>query len=294
MAAQEPIDRKTAVHEQYFAYDAGAVSRALAYEGEGAAAPQWPSGFASDAEGGAPPDLVDHRARQSPVKYQGSRTTCVAHASLAWLEAFPQIGGDLSEQYAHYKFNVFTGQSHGADTVIRTTDAAVFLSRPDGRVCREADWAYVRAQATIAALVKKKQYGPPKPALANQTYGVSTYKIVTDQGLTADSIRNTRYLEAVVAQGYDIVFGAWASWDEDNSAGILTPYLENGEPVKEAGHAMLLVGYNRAAEYFIVKNSFDVTWGHGGYGFFSYDFARLYFKYGFVVDSAEPPAPAVS
>jgi hypothetical protein len=54
---------------------------------------------------------------------------------------------------------------------------------------------------------------------------------------------------------------------------------------------MVIVGYNRDEQYFIVKNSWNTTWGHDGYGYFSYNFFRSCAKYGFVVDAVVPAAP---
>jgi len=99
-------------------------------------------------------------------------------------------------------------------------------------------------------------------------------------------------LEALLYQGYNIVFGCYASWDDKDNNGVLDPLLDaNGKPVSGAGHAMLVVGYHRTSGYFIVKNSWANTWGHSGYGYFSYDFFRSCAKYGFVVDSVVPAAP---
>ena len=51
---------------------------------------------------------------------------------------------------------------------------------------------------------------------------------------------------------------------------------------------MLVVGYDRAHGYFILKNSWGPAWGHAGYGYFTYGFAEQAFKYGFTVSKAVP------
>lgn len=247
---------------------------------------------AADAAG--LPAVIDHRNRQSPVKDQAGRGTCVSHASMGMLEAFDHIPDDLSEQYTHYKFNEFLNRPHNRDSGLRTTDAAPFLARGDGRVCLEAQWPYIPAQATIDALVAANTYGPPQGAQNNQDFGYGSYKIITDKGLTGESIKNTRYLEALVYKGYDVVFGTYVSWDDNNNDGILEPVLDpSGAPVRKAGHAMVIVGYNRTSQYFIVKNSWGAGWGHSGYGYLHYNLVRSCFKYGFVVDSVVPAAPSL-
>ena len=172
------------------------------------------------------------------------------------LEAYAHINDDLSEQYTHYKFNEFLGRPHNQDGGLKTTDAAPFLARNDGRICLERDWPYIPSQNTINNMVANGTYSPPQAAENNQSFGIGAYKIIEDKGLTGESIKNTRYLESLLFQGYNIVFGCYASWDDKDNNGILDPLLDsNGKPVGTAGHAMLIVGYNRTDQYFIVKNS---------------------------------------
>jgi C1A family cysteine protease len=273
-AAAAPVDAKLAHLESYYAYDAGLLRTA------------------SSGDGAGLPSLVDHRPQQSGVKSQGGRGTCVSHATMGLLEAYPHINDNLSEQYTHYKFNVFLGRPHNVDDGLTTTDAAPFLARSDGRVCMENEWPYLPNQATINEAVANGTYGPPQAAVNNQRFGINAYKIIPDNGLTGESIKNTRYLEALLYQGYNVVFGCYASWDDKDNNGVLDPLLDNnGTPLSDNGHAILIVGYNQAEQYFIVKNSWDTTWGHDGYGYFSYNFMRACAKYGFVVDAVVPAAP---
>ncbi len=274
-AAAKPIETKMAALKG--AYEAGVPLAA----GEGESAPA------------QLPVAVDHRAEQSPVKDQGGRGTCVAHASMGLLESFPHINDNLSEQYTHYKFNAFEGKPQELDSGLKTTDSAVYLARNDGRTCLESEWPYIPDQPTIAAMVANGTYCPPPAAVRDQTYGIGAYKIIEDKGLTGDSIKNTLYLEALIYRGYNVVIGVWASWDDKDNNGILEPVLDpNGQPVGKAGHAMLVVGYDRARQYFIVKNSWRNTWGHQGYGHFHYNFVRSCAKYGYVVDAVTPAAPS--
>ncbi len=237
------------------------------------------------------PNSIDHRISQSNVKSQGSRGTCVAHASCGVLEAYNHIPDDLSEQYLHYKFNEFMNRPQNANQGLKTTNAAIYLSRSDGRICEEQDWVYM-SQGAINSAVAAGTYAPPSSATNNQDFGISSYKIITDKGLTGDSIKNTRYLEALLYQGYNVVIGTWVSWDDKDNNGILDPVLDNsGNPVGQGGHAMLVVGYNRSNQYFIVKNSWGAGWGHSGYAYFHYNLIKTCFKYGFVVKEPVPRVP---
>lgn len=275
--AAAPIDKKMKGLSAYFAADTGLMN--------------------SDAGGGDAavaelPSVIDRRGSQSPVKNQGSvRGTCVAHASMGLLEAFPHINDDLSEQYTHFKFMNYEGKAQNTNSGIMTTDAAKYLSKSDGRICLESEWPYISSQNTINAMVAAHTYAPPQAAVNNQSFGIGAYKIITDKGLVGESIKNTRYLEALIYQGYNIVFGVHASWDDKDNNGVLDPLLNpNGTPASTSGHAMMIVGYDRNNQYFIVKNSWGAGWGHSGYGYFSYNFIRACAKYGFVLDTVVPAA----
>jgi len=265
-AAAKPLDEMIAPLREYFAEDPGLLDEAAAAEPDSTL-----------------PPIVDHRPLQSPVKNQGERGTCVSHASLGLLETAPHIPDDLSEQYTHYKFNDLAGRPHNTNSGLPTTDAAPLLARAEGRICLEHEWPYIADQSTIDAAVAAGSYEPPSSATANQTFGYGSYKIISDLGVEGESIKNTRYLESLLALGLDIVFGAWASWPEEDNRDVLRPLLDDGQPIGRGGHAMLLVGYDRPSQYFIVKNSWGAGWGHAGYAYFHYDFMRSCPKYGFTV-----------
>jgi Papain family cysteine protease len=274
-AFAEPIDRMIAPLADYFARDPGLD------DGEDAPAP--------DA---TLPPIVDHRPMQSSIKQQGARRTCVSHASLALLEAATHIPDDLSEQYTHYKFNEFKGRPQDRDSSLKTTDAPALLARDDGRICLETEWPYISDQEPINAAVAAGTYQPLPSAIADETYGYRAYKVVGDAGLEGESIKNTRFLESLLALGLDVVIGTWVSWEDENNRLVLRPLLDpRGEPIGRGGHAMLIVGYDRPNQYFTMKNSWGTGWGHAGYGYFHYDFVRSCLKYGFTVSEVAPPAP---
>lgn len=248
----------------------------------------------ADADLAAAPDttlpaVVDHRPSQSPIKHQGTRGTCVSHASLALLETAPQIPDDLSEQYAHWRFCELAGKPQDQEVGFRTTDAAEWLSRDDARVCVEQDWPYMPTLDEVRAAVAAGTYTPPPPALADLRYGYRDYKLIPDLGAEGESIKNTRFLESVLARGLDVVIGAWASWRDEENRDVLRPILDSqGRPIGQGGHAMLMVGYDRPNQYFVLKNSWGPGWGHAGYGHFHYDFVRSCLKYGFTVSAVQP------
>jgi hypothetical protein len=242
------------------------------------------------------PAVVDHRPDQTPVKSQGNRGTCVCFASMAGLEVAYGGGSlDLSEQFANYLY--MTAESRGCkDAGLYTHMSANYLAN-DG-VCRESVCPYQNNKYSFPAYCNNGAITPVPPmradAVANRPFKIKSYqKIWRNDSLTTDTgiwINNPRYLECLLRAGHDIVFGT-------HVAGWVTPYTGiidvkltgGGDPLPSVGgHAMLVVGYDRNQEYFIVKNSWGTSKGQAGYVYLSYDYIRTYAKYGYVITDVEP------
>jgi C1A family cysteine protease len=87
---------------------------------------------------------------------------------------------------------------------------------------------------------------------------------------------------------------AGSDWSNGNVGGtgdgIIDVQQVGGNPAPSVGgHAMLIVGYNRLKNYFIVKNSWGSDWGHDGYAWISYEYIQTYGKYGYAVYNAAIP-----
>lgn len=233
---------------------------------------------------------VDHRSRQTPIRDQDGRGTCVSHASLACLETFPNIPDDLSEQCAHHLFMVREAVANccrNIDRGIRTIDSAVYLG--DG-VCEEHFWPYQTA-AQVLATPPAAHNASAAACRPQARYKITRYQLILDNGLAGNSIKNPSYLESVLAAGYDIVWGTHVAWQNGDEDAILDVRLDpaTGQPLaSRGGHAMLIVGYDRPGRFFIVKNSWGGDWGHSGYGHFSYDYIQTYAKYGYYVLGTAP------
>lgn len=157
--------------------------------------------FEKDLIPGLIPQAVDHRSKQTPIKNQGERGTCVAFASLAAMEALTLIPNDLSEQYAYHLFMVKEGKRCWQNEGLETWKGAEYLK--DG-VCIESLWPYESSDILLAKS-DSGQHRPPAEAVSNANCKVITYQLIFDEGST--SIRNTHYLESILRQGYDIVYG---------------------------------------------------------------------------------------
>jgi hypothetical protein len=103
---------------------------------------------------------------------------------------------------------------------------------------------------------------------------------------------NTNLLESFIRAGHDIVYGLnVAGSDWTGGDGVIDVQVDSGgNPAPSVGgHAMLVVGYNRTGNYFIVKNSWGTDWGHDGYAHISYEYLQTYGKYGYAVLNATVP-----
>ena len=229
------------------------------------------------------PSGVDHRSRQSPIRDQDNRGTCVAHGSLACLEAMRGMPRDLSEQYAHHYYMVREGKLCRDDRGLVTTHSAPYLRHG---VPEERSWPY-QTLAQLRATPHATHMAQAASAARRRVVRVTRYHLILNTGLTGASIKNPRYLEALLNRGYDIVWGTYVAWT--TSSGVIDVTLDSrGNPISPwGGHCMLIVGYNRLRKYFIVKNSWGTGFGHAGYGYFHYDYLKTYAKYGYIVTGVQ-------
>jgi hypothetical protein len=117
-------------------------------------------------------------------------------------------------------------------------------------IAPEALWPYDVTQFAVAP--------PPayRAACVNQALA---YEAVEQ---TADAI------EAALAAGCPVVLGftVYGSFESDAVAqsGVVPMPGPNEPPI--GGHAVCLVGYDHAAQLFLMRNSWGPEWGQGGYG----------------------------
>ncbi len=248
--------------------------------------------------GKRPPVKASLKSDMTPIKNQRSRGTCVAFASVSALEyaygdrAFKK-GENLSEQDAFYlmKKEEGKGETHCDDGLL-TYKAAEYLTKE--AISKETYWRY-ESKRKMGCPVQSDKDVRPKKAERNAQYRIKSSQLIFRKDeLSADVgkwINNPGYLESIVAAGYPIVIGVHvAGWTKLRTI-IDVKLDESGDPLEsDGGHAMVLVGYNRAKQYFIVKNSWGVFRGYGGYLRLSYDYMRTYGKYGYYITEVHPVA----
>lgn len=206
-----------------------------------------------------------------PVRNQGSRGTCVAHAVLSVREQLEIAAGsprelNLSEQYVYWWCKEHDGIPKVSGTYIKTGMQCLAQA---GAPLEEA-WPYVGFEQG------EQGQGPPPPTAAHGEPALRTLKTQELNRTDTDGIKACLYENRVVAFSVP-VFDSWYASSATSRWGKITLPLP-GEP-QNGGHAMALVGYQDdpgapGGGYFLVRNSWqpwswDGAWQEG-YGYIPY------------------------
>jgi hypothetical protein len=216
---------------------------------------------------GAPPSL-DWRNNGgnfvTPVRNQGGCGSCWAFATTAALESSvlraantPGVDLNLSEQVL-----VSCGTSGGTDAGSCAGGVIQYASNyiRDTGLPVESCYPYTGTDGSCGS--------------ACGTYNTSTYRIVSWADVTGTSPTVSAIRDALVSYGPLVttmdVYDDFFSYVNGVYSHTTGDYA--------GGHAVLIVGYSDAGQYFIVKNSWGGSWGESGY------FKIAYSELGTVVD----------
>ena len=224
---------------------------------------------------------VDRSSQMTPIRDQSTRGTCVAFAVNGVFEPFSSIPNDLSEQYSYHQFLASDGQPFNFNKGTYLTTAIKVMK--EGTIVESA-WPYSNSIPAINETI-------PAAATNGAKYKIVDTQFISDNGPAGASIKNTNYLEAILNQGHNIVIATGVAWTGSHTNDVIDVAIDasTNKPVASRGnHAMVIVGYNSAQDYFIVRNSWGTGFGHAGYAFLSYDYVRTYMYEGFYVKAVSP------
>ncbi|HEX3809621.1 MAG TPA: C1 family peptidase [Rhizomicrobium sp.] len=210
------------------------------------------------------PENIDLRPTCPPVYDQGDLGSCTGNATAGAVQ-FERIKQNLTDALRiPSRLFIYYGErliehtiSEDAGAQIR--DGIKVLAKHG--TCFEgsgpADWAYDTAKFTTK---------PPAACFAAALKDrVIQYKRV---------VQSEGQIKACLAAGYPVVFG-FTVYESFESPGVAKsgqmPMPHPGENVL-GGHAVLCVGYDDAAQSFIVRNSWGSGWGDSGYFHMPYRF----------------------
>ncbi len=223
------------------------------------------------------PDSVSLLDQLPPVRNQGGRGTCVAHAVLAVREqleiaAHSPADLDLSEQYVYWWCKAHDGIPAVSGTYVSVGMRC--LSETGAPL--EATWPYVASEK------EDQGQGPPPEAAAQGDPGFRVLRVQQFNRTDIDGIKACLYEGRSVAFSVP-VFDSWYASSATARWGKITLPLP-GEP-QNGGHAMTLVGYQDDADapgggYFLVRNSWqpwswDGVW-RPGYGYIPYAYIKQF------------------
>ncbi len=223
------------------------------------------------------PESVSLLDQLPPLRNQGGRGTCVAHAVLAVREqleiaAHSPADLDLSEQYVYWWCKAHDGIPRVSGTYISVGMRCL----AETGAPLESAWPYVNVEKD------DQGQGPPPEAAAQGDPGFRVLRTQQFNRADIDGIKACLHEGRAVAFSVP-VYDSWYASSATARWGKITLPLP-GEP-QNGGHAMTLVGYQDDVDapgggYFLVRNSWqpwswDGAW-RPGYGYIPYAYIKQF------------------
>jgi len=192
---------------------------------------------------------------------QGQLGSCVSN-SVAGCVRFcclknNNIAFNPSRLFIYYNGRVLSGFDPSEDSGMAISDG--FRSVNTYKVCTEANWPYDISKFSVKPL--QCDYDEAVKLNSN----IKDYSI--DQDLTT--------LKQCIFEGYPISFGItlFDSFESNDVAQTgIVPMPDKFNEQQIGGHAITIVGYDDANQWFIVANSWGSSWGSNGFCFIPYQY----------------------
>jgi C1A family cysteine protease len=200
--------------------------------------------------GSSQPNIVDLRPYCSAIENQGNLGSCTGQAIAGAIELLNKREGrtlDASRLFIYYYERLLEGTvNYDSGAYIRDGIRATYnYGAP-----LESLWPYN---------ITKFKTAPSSQAIADASRRkVTLYQRIADHAGCLDAISN----------GYPVVIGfsVYSSFESTTVARTGNmPYPNVSRERLLGGHAVLLVGYDKTRQVYIVRNSWGTSWGDRGY-----------------------------
>lgn len=208
------------------------------------------------------PNYVDLRenCKDIPIYDQGHLGSCTANG-VAFVYQYSEVKQKTPTQFMpsrlfiYYNERDMEGQT-GEDTGASIRDGIKSINKQG--VCDETLWPYDISKFAVK----------PSEECYNQAKGHHSLKYQRVNNFNAKDI------EVCLNKGYPVVFGfiVYSSFESESTAktGVVVMPKEGEKEV--GGHCVVIVGYDRTKQQFIVRNSWGENWGDHGYCYFPYEY----------------------
>lgn len=231
------------------------------------------------------PPLVDLRPNCPPVYDQGQLGSCVANGS-GGCHHFGQMKQTLADVFMPSRLMIYFGARLREGSVNQDAGAmirdGIKTLAADG-ACPETMWPYD---------ISKFDERPPQACYDfGKGHVAVEYQRVDNTDITA--------LKQCLVDGFPIVFGAtlYDSFETHEVASTGKVPMPGKDESVVGGHCMVIVGYDDSIQCWIVRNSWGLGWGDGGYCYIPYAYltddnlANDFWTIRLVLDQAVQPVP---
>ena len=210
------------------------------------------------------PAKADLRKGCPPVYNQGNIGSCTANAIAAAVE-FDRKKQKLSDFVPSRLFIYYNERAMehttGTDAGAQIRDGIKSVGKLG--VCPEAEWTYDDTEADPQTGVWPAGAKPAQKPPAGCYTDAKKFQALNYHRVD----RSLGQMKGCLAEGFPFVLG-FTVYDGFESAAVAKTGVLNLPASSEkvvGGHAVLAVGYDDAAQRFIIRNSWGGTWGMKGY-----------------------------
>lgn len=224
------------------------------------------------------PKIIDLRSKCPAIYDQGSLGSCTANAIAAALQ-YEELQNNKIQVMPSRLFIYFNERllenTLQFDSGASLTDGVSVIQKFGA--CNELLWPYCDSCESNGGIRNRDglfQY-QEKPATIcyeqAKKYSVPSDKCVS---LVAGDLQS---MKKVLHDGHLIFFGAYIYASFVTPINGLCKFPDISKEALLGGHALTIVGYDDTQNVMIVRNSWGITWGMGGYCYMPYDyFTKLF------------------